>query len=151
MPRYVAYLSAVSYGVVRVGEILRPLVGVGALYVKSYAVTEMPFESGIDIHPAYLHISEVHHHPAVLRVAFGYGYYLVVYLVEVAVGFDVEVGLHQCADRRAESACIFDPAVILRRLFRLKLGVTHVGIVEVVESGHTESLFVECPDKQLFF
>ena len=151
VPRNVADLSSVGQRIARIGKILRFLVGICPLYRKYHIMAKTEFQSGVQIHAANLHIAEVHHHPSILGISFRHGYNFVFHLIEISVRFHMQVHGAQRIIYHTECARIFHARVILRCLLRLQFGITHVGIVEVVECRHTESLLIESTDKQLFF
>ena len=90
-----------------------------------------------------MHLAEVEHRPAEL-LSLGVCHNLVFHGVVVAVGLYAHMAHDACCPRLVEH----QSHVILRGGLGAQHGIAHVGIVEVVEGGHAETPFHECPQRQ---
>ena len=94
------------------------------------------------VRAANFHVTEIHHHPAILSVALGNGDDFIGHLVVVGVGADVQ----RC---EASLRDVLKPDVILDGVFRVQLDVPDVDIIQIVESGHPENALVERAEIQV--
>ena len=87
----------------------------------------------------YLHFADVHHHPPIHTGAFGHGYNLVGHMVVVGIAADA----HAAVEALGADGLPLKADIVLVHVFRIERGIADVGVVEVVEGGHTEDALIK--------
>ena len=121
----------------RIAKVACALEGVGKRRIKIHVARQAEIGLCRDIGSPNAHLPQIHHHPAILSVALRHGYYLVGYVVVVAIGTEIEA-VKQCP-LVAAGIGVLESQIILIDHLGAQRGVAHIGIIQVVEGGHTES------------
>ena len=119
-----AIRSTIGVVVLRISAVERLLPGVTAMEYERVLAGKNNAQIGCEFCSKNLHITEVHHHPSVLAIAFGNGYNLVFHLIEIHICFGAQLDALKASNpavSAAEQMGIFGAKVVLSRLLRLQI------------------------------
>ncbi len=117
----------------RIGHVDGPLVCILAANCKKQVIDRIDSNKSRHVHAPYVNLAKVKHRPAKL-LAFGIGHNLILHLIIIYIRADTYRRHHPAAAR----CLVKQPRVVLRDMLGRQLGIAHIGIIQIVERGHTE-------------
>ena len=126
---------------------MRLLVGVVHADIHHHIEWEVERGACREVDTTNLHLANVHHHPAIHASALWHGNNLVGHIIVIGIGSHA----HTTVEAVGANGLPLEAHIILVHKLRIERHVADVGIVEVVERGHTENALVEGAQEEVAF